>query len=479
MDPSPRTITIIGAGFSGTAVTLGLLRNAAGPLRVQLIDAAAPGRGLAYSRRAHPYLLNVPAARMSACSEEPEQFLEFARRHLPGTSPGDFLPRELYGEYLETMLAMAQRRAAPQVIFEHVRGSVTALERSHRERRFHLLLADGRTLSTDVVVLALGNPPPAPLPASTRLARGAHCFQDPWAAPHEFRAKETVLLVGTGLTMVDVVLAGMEKAPAGAVVHAISRHGLLPLPQSDFESTHAARDGRPLLRAASVSARELLRAVRAVAAEATARGGDWREAVTFVRTLAPALWHHLAPQERRRFLRHLRCHWDLHRHRVPQTSAARLDALRSAGRLHVHAGRIATITSHGRRMRVTWQARGSEAPQSLLVDRVINCTGPDYDVRRTRQPLLRSLAAQGVACRDPLGLGLLTDEFGRLTDAAGRPAASLYYVGPMLRASHWETTAVPELSGYAARLARHLLQDSPPQAVALPWAQHQDHALHA
>ena len=83
--------------------------------------------------------------------------------------------------------------------------------------------------------------------------------------------------------------------------------------------------------------------------------------------------------------------------------------------------------------------------QTLLVDRVVNCTGPDYDLRRTRQPLWRSLLAQGLACPDPLGVGLVTDEFGALTDASGHGAANLYYVGPMLRATHWETTAVPEL----------------------------------
>lgn len=482
MDPSPRTITIIGAGFSGTAVALRLLRgSAAGALRVLLVDAAAPGRGLAYARREHPYLLNVPAGRMSACADEPAQFLDFARRHVPGASARDFLPRELYGEYLEATLAVAQRAAGAQVSFEHVRGTVTALQRSQRDRRFRLLLSDGRTLDSDVVVLALGNPPPPPLPVTTRLTRTARCYQDPWASPRAFRANETVLVVGSGLTMADVVLAGMQEAGATTVVHALSRHGLLPLTQTDFESGHTDRDSRPLLRAAAVSARQLVRAVRALAAQITAGGGDWREAITFVRTLAPVLWQRLGPHERRRFLRHARCHWDLHRHRLPQQSAATLDALRADGRLQVHAGRLTTLASQGRRIRVTWTERGTGAPRSLLVDRVINCTGPDYDLRRSRQPLLRSLLSQGVACPDSLGLGLLTDELGTLTSAGGRPATDLYYVGPMLRAAHWETTAVPELREYATRLATHLLQGSPAQAPATgSWQQPPRlHALHA
>jgi uncharacterized NAD(P)/FAD-binding protein YdhS len=92
----------------------------------------------------------------------------------------------------------------------------------------------------------------------------------------------------------------------------------------------------------------------------------------------------------------------------------------------------------------------------MLVDRVINCTGADFNVQRTRDPLLRSLLAQGMAHAEPLGLK--TDARGALVDARGGNAArNLYYVGPLLRAGLWETTAVQELRGHAERLALHLL----------------------
>jgi uncharacterized NAD(P)/FAD-binding protein YdhS len=257
--------------------------------------------------------------------------------------------------------------------------------------------------------------------------------------------------------MADVALSGSQSASGTTVIHAISRHGLVPPPQSTFEPGHDEANSHSLLRAASTSIRSLLRAVRALAADIQRRHGDWREAIAVVRALAPALWRRLPQRERRRFMRHLRCHWDLHRHRLPPHSWAALQQLRRSGQLLVHAGRILSLESAGRRIRVSWRARGERAPQTLLVDRVINCTGPDYDVRRTRQRLLRSLVAQGLARPDPLGLGLVTDELGALTDASGHPVANLYYVGPMLRATHWETTAVPELRHYAARLAQHLV----------------------
>ena len=202
--------------------------------------------------------------------------------------------------------------------------------------------------------------------------------------------------------------------------------------------------------------RRLVREVRALAEDIERGGGDWREAIAAVRGVTPQLWQRLAAQERKRFLRHVRAYWDVHRHRLPQRSWAALNELRRKGRLYVHAGRILAMQPAGRQLHVTWRARGMDVPTTVLVDRVVNCTGPQYDVRRTRERLLRSLIAQGMAVSDPLGLGIVTDEFGALVDASGRVAANLHYVGPLLRPRHWETTAVQELRTHAEELAWHL-----------------------
>jgi uncharacterized NAD(P)/FAD-binding protein YdhS len=110
----------------------------------------------------------------------------------------------------------------------------------------------------------------------------------------------------------------------------------------------------------------------------------------------------------------------------------------------------------GRRVRVTWRARGTSAATTILVDRVVNCTGPQYDVRHTRDRLLRSLIAQGMVVPDAFGVGIMTDEFGAVLDVSGGVAGNLCYIGPMLRPRHWETTAVPELRVHAERLAYRL-----------------------
>jgi uncharacterized NAD(P)/FAD-binding protein YdhS len=461
-----RTVAIVGAGFSGTAVAISLLRlPQPQPLRIVLIERKRRAGGVAYAPAAFPYLLNVPAGRMSASSLDPGEFLDFAQRTNPTATEHDFLPRALYGQYLESSLLGAARAAPPEVRLERLHAEVIALDRPLRASTVDVHLDNGWRMTADAVVLAAGNPPPAALPGSEKLTP-AQYLSVPWSAPSALRSGDTVLVAGTGLTMADVVLGAAESTGGAVKLHAISRHGLLPASQTSFRQADEGPDSAPLLRAASVSLTHLVRAVRALATEQDLQAGDWRETITLVRKLAPALWQRLTPRERQRFLRHVRPYWDVHRHRLPGETWSAINGLRRSGALRVRAGRILDLEPLRRRVRVTWRPRGEESAVSFLVDRVVNCTGPDYGARRSREPLLRSLIAQGVAVPDPLELGLQTGEFGALIDASGRAARNIYYIGPMLRAKYWESTAVQELRAYAEALARHLA--APASAVWTP-----------
>jgi uncharacterized NAD(P)/FAD-binding protein YdhS len=453
----PRTIAIVGAGFSGTVVAINLLqRPSSRPVRVLLVDRTAPGRGIAYAHREFPYLLNVPAGRMSADALNPGDFLNFALAREPRAAAEDFLPRSLYGEYLQTRLRDAERNATDGTWLESVSGTATSLTCLHGGPRYGVQLADGRTLLADEVVLALGNPPSPALPGSQDLRGGAQYIADPWSAPVHFRAGERVLVVGTGLTMADVVIAGLSSARSDVHVHAISRHGLVPPSQAALRHGHVQIETRRLIQAASFSTRALFRAVRELVRDTARAGADWRDVINHLRNLAPQLWQRMPLRERQRFLRHLRPYWDIHRHRLPRQTRGEIDNLRQQRRLSVHAGRILALQVTGDKVRVTWRPRGTRAHASLLVDRVINCTGPNYDPRRSPDPLLISLLSQGLVVPDALGLGLRTSAYGALLDAKGRCVPGLYYIGPMLRPDHWETTAVQELRDHAARLAHHL-----------------------
>ena len=455
----PRTIVIVGAGFSGTAVAINLLRLSYWrPVRIVLVERGARmARGAAYADRSYDYLLNVPAGRMSMNSSDPLEFLKFAQQRIPEATEDDFLPRALYGDYLESVLLNSELSSPSHTQLHKVRGEVCGIERmGNNTPSFRVELDDRTTFVADDVVLALGNPPPANLPGTQALRGSPRYIAEPWGSPSSFKPNESVLVIGTGLTMADTVIASHDAAGGAATFYAISRHGMIPPAQTAFR--HAGYEGKdgPLLHAASLSTRRLFRAVRELTEEVQSRGGDWREAITRVRALAPSLWQRLPTRERKRFLRHARPYWDVHRHRLPTETLAKLNEMQRGNQLQVHAGRILRFELAGEKIRVSWRARGSDTIQTLLVDRVVNCTGADYNPTRSREPLMRSLLEQGLITADPLGLGMRTSAYGAVIDARHHVATNLYYIGPMLRADHWECTAAQELRVHAEQLARHL-----------------------
>ena len=456
MNSVTRTIVIVGGGFSGTTVAANLLRlRNWGPARVILVERTRRfARGVAYADREYKYLLNVPAGRMSANPREPLEFLAFARKRLPYATAEDFLPRALYGEYLEASLLTAELSARPDVQLDRVRAEVVSIERNAESVRLHT--TEGRTIDADDVVLALGNPAPVSPPVLDALQGSPRYSEDPWTAPSSCRPGETVLVMGTSLTMADVVSATSVNCNDNVTIHAVSRHGLLPPSQTAFRHAPCDGDSGALLREASFSARRLMRSVRRLADDMQRQGGDWREAVTFVRSIAPVLWARLPLRERRRFLRHIRPYWDVHRHRLPQETLAQLQHMRLRGNLRIHAGRLLAFERAGDKVKVTWRPRGAPKPSKLIVDRVINCTGPEYNPHRSRDPLMHSLLAQRLGTVDELGLGLRTGGHGALVDGSGQAAENLFYVGPQLRADYWEATAAQELRSHAERLAAHL-----------------------
>jgi uncharacterized NAD(P)/FAD-binding protein YdhS len=422
-------------------------------VRVALLEREArAGPGLAYSTSHSSHLLNVPVERMSAFPEDPEHFLRWMRRVEPGTAPGDFVPRQRYGQYLEWLLRECRRSAAPGVVLELLRGEAVGL--SQEGDTVRVALAQGPSLEARGVVLALGNAQPADLPVEDGgLFASPKYVRSPWArgALEGIEPHHSVLLVGTGLTMVDTVLSLAERNHEGRI-HALSRHGLLP-------QVH-----RPGVRASPPpefseprSLRSLFQTLRRDI-EGLPEGADWRSVVDGLRPVTASLWRGLPVPAQRRFLRHARTLWDVHRHRMAPSVADMLEQLRRAGVLHLHAGRLRgfQLLDEGW-VEARARPRGVVFEASFRVQHVINCTGPDCSLERGH-PLLRALLESGLARRDALGLGLATDERGALLDAEGRASEVLSTLGPLRRGELWESTAVPEIRAQASELAQRLLR---------------------
>ena len=456
----PRTIAIVGGGFSGISVAIHLLRQAShAPLTIVIYEPRAElGAGIAYATRDYPYPLNVAAGQMSLDAARPQDFLEYAGAQGIRASAGDFLPRQLYGEYLRLRFGESCAAAAANASARHHRARVLQL-RPANDGRWELWLDDGSAQRADDVVLALGNAPPAMLPPLAAISSSVFSLDDPWslgACAHQ--DIDSVLLLGSGLTMIDAALRLAAIRPRVRHIRVLSRRGLLPLPQASESRPHIG-PGLDSLLSARGSVRSLAHEAHRVAREIIDAGGDWRELLATLRPRLPTLWRDLDETQRSRFLRHLRTLWDIHRHRVPAGPLAAVRALERLGVLEVHAGRLESLQLLDDVVEVQWRPRGAARARAWLVDRVVNCTGPDSRVVRNPDPLVQTLLAGGWVRPDAHGLGIDVADDGRVIGRGGSPVPGLYYIGPWLRARDWEATAVPELRVLAAQLAQRLVRE--------------------
>lgn len=474
MRVSTPTIVIIGAGFSGAITAAHLLRNSAGvPLRIVMLNRSGRmARGVAYGTRSPHHVLNVPAGRMSAFASDEEDFLRFAQQRDPSITGGSFVPRSLYGQYLEHVLISAQAMAPRGTILEHVADEAVAVELVGHGTRALVELAGGNHIPADRVVLAIGNYQPS----NPRLFEGSFLssrryVRDPWqpGALQDVSTGEPVLLIGTGLTMIDVAVALASKQRTAPIL-AISRRGLVPQPHRSHTAAPPHASLPPDLLDGQATAVSMLRSVRRHSKALEAAGGDWRDVVGSLRPITPELWTALDTRERARFLRHLRVYWDVHRHRLAPELWERVKALIADGSLSVRAARIKALREDidGVAIDLTPRHGSGEETESLRVAQVINCTGPEGDVRALNEPLISYLILHGLVRPDALGLGLdVTDDLV-LVGSDDEPSTVLSLVGPMLKGAFWEATAVPELRLHAARVASRLCLELAGEAAAAP-----------
>lgn len=455
------TILIIGAGFCGAVTAVQLVRQAnSTPLRVILLNRSGRmARGLAYGTQSPDHILNVPAGNMTALDGEPDHFLHFAQRVDPACGPASFVSRQIYGDYLESLLEQAEQASGADVSLQRIAGEVSAITLDRNTRQCGVTLADGQEFLVDRVVLAFGHfPSNEPKIDDPAFYRSQRYLRDPWNA-HALNAippNARTFLLGSGLTAVDVATTLLNRSSTRHI-SILSRHGLLPkahragpVPQTHIVLPDAFDH-------AAGNVRQQLRAFRTYVASLANQGADWREALNALRANTPRVWQALPETERRRFLRHVQPYWDNHRHRAAPATHQRFETAISAGAIEVHAGRISAFNEDAGGVQVSFRPRGASTERRILVDYVINCIGPSSDLRTVDNKLVKQLLEQGLIATDRLGLGLQLADDGAVIDSKREASCHIYYVGPLLKARYWEATAVPELRRFAARLAATLL----------------------
>jgi uncharacterized NAD(P)/FAD-binding protein YdhS len=450
-------VLIIGGGFSGTMLAVHLLRQTTSLSIAVLDQTSLPCRGRAYRSPHRFHLLNVPAGQMSAFPSDPEDFLEWAKSSYDTSIQArSFPPRKVYGEYLQSVLdrTLAERGGDR---FHWIQDEALSLQR-RTELRFAVQCKNGPELQARAVVLATGNFPPA-TPRIPGLESGNSLYmQFAWAenALDKLPQNGSVLLLGSGLTSVDMIMALKSKAFRGTI-HVLSREGLIPSRHQQTKPWPVFWNDQPP-RTSPHTTRGLLRLIRNQVAAATEKGIDWRSVVDSLRPVTQQIWQSLPINEQRRFLRHARAQWDIHRHRLAPEIADIFSDMEAEGQIRFHTGRITNYAEDHNLAEIVYQERGATTVKRLHAHRVINCTGSETDCRRIDDSLITSLIVQGLARPDPLFLGLDVDPDGALIDYMSVPSPSLFTIGPTRKGQLWETTAVPEIRQQAEQLAAYLVK---------------------
>jgi uncharacterized NAD(P)/FAD-binding protein YdhS len=453
-------IAVIGGGFAGAAFAIHLIRaNGERPLAIDVYEPRPLlGAGLAYSSEDPAHRINVAAARMAVFSEDPTHFDRWFRETDEAAADpeavlqdGRAYPRRAaFGRYMDQLLRTAAR-AFPNVRFRHLRSKVTDV--AQHDDAYRLTTEAGDQTVADLVVLSPGHPPPPqPRWASVEAAAAPRFVADPWrpAALAKIRPSDEVLIIGTGLTMADVVASLRHRGHVGPIT-AVSRRGLTPRSRTTLPVEAFGTFNQPPTQSAAT----LLHRIRQAVRDAAKEGRPWECVIDALRQQATAVWQGLSPSGRRRFLRHLRVWWDVHRYQIAPQLDRVLEENQRSGRLKIVKADIRAIETYQGSFHISLRLRGRQQHPEVerFFDAVVNCTGPDHGTVVQSNPVLRAMAARHLLRADPQGLGIEVDQFARVIAADGTPSRNLFVAGPLARGYFGELMGLPQVSLQPERLA--------------------------
>jgi uncharacterized NAD(P)/FAD-binding protein YdhS len=440
-------VVIVGSGFSAIAVACNLIERLPASAAIAIAgDDPGFGRGTAYRTELFLHRLNVPAGRMSLFPDRPHDFVDWLERHGHPLQAGDFASRGDYGLYLRDTLAALLRNRAARCRVDVIKAKATGcVERHPAATAFYLDNGDEIAGRSVVLCLGVGN---AKLPVTTAGLDAdlrSHVVENPWRLSwlHRVGASDKVCILGSGLTMIDQVLALRAHGHKGSI-EVLSRRGLAP-------HAHARNPSPPIpadLPAPPYTISALLHALR----KQCRAGDDWRAVMDGLRPVTQALWQQLDMAERARFLRHALPWWNIHRHRLSPAVFDRFQELRDHGTVTLHAGYLQAIGEDGHGLQVRYRVRGRREIASLDADWIVNCTGMER-AGIDHSPLLKEMKRHGMIHVDPLGLGIVVDRDSRVLNGEGEPQPGLFAIGALTAGQFWEITAVPDIRVQAKRVA--------------------------
>jgi uncharacterized NAD(P)/FAD-binding protein YdhS len=447
-------IAIIGGGASGTLTAINLLRKLNREAKLYLIEKheSALFRGAAYSSQLSYEPLNVHAGKMSAFAHLPDSFYQWVvDNRSTAIHRESFVSRRWYGDYL-TELYQKFKAQNKLVKAKTVIDTVTSVCRDEASGLYTIKFEGRDALTADYVVFATGNEPPQDIFTPEQIsAMGTHYVSLPWFSDplKGVKPSDNVLIVGTGLTMVDHVVSLYKQGHQGKV-YCFSRNGYLPLPHNDTSNYtfDVSFDGK--------SAREVFFEIRRAFRNAAAKGVTWQSVIDGLRIRTARIWRNLPTAERKVFLRYFKNYWEIHRHRMPQASAGVLEQMQNEGKLELHNGKYNKVEVNGDAVTFYYTDKATGEQRSFNTNLIINCTGPSGDYMQCSNAMMKDAIAKGWMKQDELKIGIEIGIRGEIMMSNGIVLKNCYAVGPLRKASEWESTAMREIRSQADETAQYI-----------------------
>lgn len=459
-----KKIGIIGSGFTGTMTAVHLIEKASAHCEIIVINKTETfNKGIAYHPYSEKHLLNVIAQKMSAIPDKPSHFLDWVmsqetfKEKDPKLVAHSFLPRKLYGDYLQDIWVETTKLAAKkQLKLTVIDSFVIGLEVS--ENTVSILLENELKLDIDYCVIATGNHNPRnPKIKNMGFYNSRNYFQNPWVVESVTNTKENlpVLIIGNGLTMVDTAFGLLENGFKGEI-YSISPNGLNILPHGENVQAYSRLVDE---LDADLSLYDLLKRVNKHIKIVREYGVSAEPIIDSLRPLTQKIWKGFSEKEKNLFMSRLRHLWGVARHRIPLYSHDKIQQLRIEGKLHINSGKLIDFVENNDVIHVDYFDKKENKLKTLNVSRVINCTGPETDLMNLETNFLKTCLLNGVLVQDSLKLGIKTDTSTfQLINSEGKTHSNLFTLGSNLKGELWESTAVSELRVQAEKLAENILK---------------------
>ncbi|MCU0327984.1 MAG: FAD/NAD(P)-binding protein [Chitinophagales bacterium] len=460
-----KKIGIIGSGFSGTMTAVQLINKLTKPYEIILINEKETlNKGIAYSPYSEKHLLNVIAGKMSAYPDKPDHFLDWVMQEKAFLGKdkvllaNSFLPRKIYGAYLcaiweETMKVAKSKNVPINIINDMV------VDLDVNDDGVSIKLDNKLNIALDYCIIATGNQIPRnPNIKNQAFFQSPNYFQNPWkiASVQDIKSDLPVLIIGNGLTMVDTVL-GLLEHDVQNEIYSISPNGfnILPHRHNGMKYTKLVEEIYE-----DMSMLEIVKLVNKHIKSVREYGVSAEPIIDSLRPLTQKIWKSFSEKDRDKFMKKLRHLWGVARHRIPLHTHDKMQQLRIERRLHIKSGHIVDIMESNGLIEVHYFDKRTQEGKVVEVSRVINCTGPETDLRNLDQSFLKNCLTKGILMQDKLKLGIRADtETFQILNSQGKPHHNLYTLGANLKGELWESTAVNELRAQAEKLAEFLLND--------------------